>query len=245
MNSASANLRTGFQSFFTGFRLLFQHPQLMRLAIIPAILSVFVFIACIVGGVILLTSFGFAITLDNFKFEDARTLVITLLLIVFLPFTAGVLTLLLMKIFAGPFFGILAERTLVITGVLDRESLSIARWIASTIRLLIIGFLNAMLLSIVSAMLFAASVVLPPSSLIVALLFGMMTSFEAADYSFEALRFGFRERFRYFYGNFAYFFGFSVAVALVFWIPVLNVILFPAVVAGAAELVTQIERKQA
>ena len=69
-------------------------------------------------------------------------------------------------------------------------------------------------------------------------------SFDSMDYTFEAMEFGLRERFRYFQKNFPEFTGMAGSLAITIFVPGLTLIVLPCSVVGAALVYKKAQKAQ-
>ena len=237
----------GFASFFKGFATIAQNRALWKWALIPLVISLIVFvllvysIAQIALDKIVLSSVGLLPDIEVLK--TVTTFLVSVLASIAILLFSVFLTFVILRIIAGPFNGVLAERVLVLRGVVGNEPLALKQWVQLSLKMFIAGLRNGLIILVVGFVLFVLSFI-PGLNLLTAFALALIASFEAADYSLEALRMDAKPRIDYFYRNIRYFSGFALALGLVFLIPGLNLLLFPVAVVGSSELVGTIEKAE-
>lgn len=238
---------TGFVAPLRGLALLSRHPALLRRAALPFLIGVVV----IVGGVAqipLLTSMlgggleqtfrWLGLTGAGFVFESLRWI------IRLAAYGSGFVALayllfLFTRVLAAPFYGLLAERTLIELSVLEDKPFALGPWVRVSARMVGVSVLRALLFGLVAVVLFALSFI-PGLAIFTGAIFLLMAAFDIADYAFEAQQLSLRSRMSYFRRHLAVFFGLGSFAGLAFLVPGLNFFLLPASIVGACDMVRRV-----
>lgn len=138
------------------------------------------------------------------------------------------------RLFAGVFFSLIAERVLEEDGRLPRRSKREQLWLL--LRMFLVSANKALFFFAIGVSVFLLSLI-PGLGFLGVMGFLFVLSFDVMDYAHEAYGSSLSERFAFFFRHRAEAFGVAAGFALILWIPVVNVLLFPCAVAGAAELV--------
>ena len=247
MNSPALRFIVGSTALFRGLGILVSSWRLVSLALVP-----FVF-----GSFFLILGFYFGLThmstwVDTFiellpnsigsYYHTMHWLGLVLFFPVFLLFL-GYLSIIIIRIFAGPFHALIAERILEERGVIRALPFSLIPWVRLNLRLLGVSLLRAILFLILSFALLLIALI-PGFNVFSLLGFSVLVAFDSVDYSFELLHLGFRQRLKYFIRHFSIFSGYSITLGLIFWIPGLNLLMFSVAVAAGAELIVKIETNE-
>jgi uncharacterized protein involved in cysteine biosynthesis len=99
-----------------------------------------------------------------------------------------------------------------------------------------VSVLRGFLFGLLGAVLFVFSFV-PGLGLLTGFCFLVLVAFDICDYALEALQMNLSERIYFFRRHIAVMVGLGAIMGLVFLVPGLNFFLFPAAVAGAADVV--------
>lgn len=138
---------------------------------------------------------------------------------------------------------LLREREL---GVASRPAVSLFRevWCALQAQLLALAVVGP-----VFALLWLVTWLFPPASVVTLpldlLLLALLTAYSLLDYPLSLRGVSVRERLRLMRGGSALVLGFGSAIALLFAVPLLPLLLLPAAVAAAADVSVQLERRAA
>ena len=241
----------GFLAVFRGILLIFTSKRLLLLSLLPILIGLGVFL---LGGWFILSKYVFISSLwDRFFavsdlnqsvgqflsglfylgrfFATALALFAMLLSWVYMSF-------LITKLFAGPFYSLIALRVLKDRGVSRSEPIHFLQFLFLSFRTTAVNLLEIVLFLLLGTLLFVFSFV-PFLNVLAGFGFFLVMAFDSADYSFDIFNFGLAQRLKYFFSHFLQFCGFALAISLVIMVPGLNLILFAASVAGAADLASR------
>lgn len=244
MAAALSAFLTGFASPAKGLELILRRPRVRHAAIVPFVAVLFVFVIGIFAGIPALYHLIPSVThmiLLKLGLVDMTTLERVLYYgIILLTAPVAVFGLLfalflVSQLLAAPFYALLAERVLIDTRLLAEKPFRAGDWLRTNSHLLAVAVVKVAVFAVLGITLLLFSVV-PGFGLVSAFGLLLMTAFDVADISFEALKMGFRERLRFFRDEFASFAGLACALGLIFLIPGLNFFLFPAAIAGVSEI---------
>jgi uncharacterized protein involved in cysteine biosynthesis len=236
---------SGFLSPLVGASLLVTNRTLRRLAFLPFVATVFVFVFGLSLGLPLITSAVTPFTQRLLAFFGVRLSssngVVLSTIIPFLIWPALALALFyilmtLTRLIASPFYGLLAERVLMKQGLLKDEKIKAGDWLQKQIRITRAAVIKAGLFLIIGLVLGLLSFI-PGVGLFTAFAFLILLAYDVVDYALEALAWSYEMRVAYFREHFAVFLGLGVSLGLVLLIPGLNFFVLPASVAGASDLV--------
>ncbi len=241
------SFHAGFFSIFRGAGLLWNFGRLRLYAIIPFIIGLVMLCLGIRWGVHHLAKI-IEYLLMNVMVLSGAYLGIAYYVGIILAWPAFLIAtvygvFVATKLVASPFNSLLAERALIELKVIQNEPFHLWRWVLLAIRMLFVSILKSVVFLLIGIVLFVLSFV-PGLNLLAALGFFLIVAFDSVDYSFEALQFGFQRRFWFFRDHFAAFVGMALSLSLVFFIPGLNFLLFPAAVAGGSDLVRRLQQQQ-
>jgi len=233
----------GFLSFFDGFKMLAKDKSLKKLAAIPILIDVLIFVG------IAYTFFVFVMPhfletilspASGFWGKIARiggygfASVISLLL-------SGVLTFLLAQIVASPFNTLLAEKTLKSQGLLKGQPDK--SWLKGSLKMLFSGLIRGAILLLLGVLIFVLGFI--PLLNVLALFMGLfLMATDCADYSHELLHMEFRKRAQFYVKFWLEFLGFGCAMGLTFMVPGLNLVMIPALSISGALLVSRLRTAQ-
>ncbi len=244
------NFMDGFLAVFRGVYIILSSKRLMLLSILPIVIGLCILVAgswYVIPKFFLIEGY-FLNLLDNWVgahsqniFVHAGLFISTIFLIIALLITWAYLVFLLTKLLAGPFYAILAQEVLKKGGLKRPQNLSWIKFLILSFRTTAVNLVEIIIFLIVGAILFVFSFI-PFLNVLAGYAFFLVIAFDSTDYSFDVLHFGLGERLKYFFSHFAQFCGFAFAISLVIIVPGLNLILFAASVAGAADLVSRIDR---
>ncbi len=236
----------GFVSFFDGFRAVGQSRRLKMLIVLPMILMAILFTL----GIIFLSSWISVIAGQLQTFTESLVTVGTSLsfIFTFLTWLIYVMVFFLLmyffgRVLASPFYALIAEQILKDMGVKNPPEHGIMMWVRLNFHMVIVSAIEAVVFAFLGLSFFVLSFI-PPLGVLTPFLFVLLMTFDASDFVFESLNMGFRSRMKFFRKYIFYYLGFSCALGLTLMIPVLNLILFPFYVAGAAKLAAQILKKE-
>jgi uncharacterized protein involved in cysteine biosynthesis len=239
----------GFLTPLAGMTLILESHRIRRLAILPFVLTLILFLVGLALGLPFITSLVAPFTkwiVSLFSVKATSNFAITLswvLPILIWPALAVSLLYLLVvltRLFVSPFYSLLSEKVLVVRGVLEPGRFQLFPWMRSNFRMLRVSLAKALAFVVVGLVLTVLSFI-PGLGLFTAFGFMMLIAYDVTDYALEALQLGFPQRFDFFKRHFPAFIGLGAALGLVFLIPGLNFFLLPASVVGAAELVRRLD----
>lgn len=236
----------GFGFVFQGIRLLREHRELRKWAVIPWIIDIILLaIGITFGGKHVTKWVKSAVSLVVPQGHVLHDWLYYPLIIVFWVVFVGVLVYLLYLIaglVASPFNSILADRTLARLGAKKEEDLSIRRVASLAIRMFMISVARSVILLILGFIVFIIAFI--PGLNFIGLFFAFLViCFDGADYSFEVLEYGLRERFAFLRRHFIEFSGMAAFVGLTLMIPGLILLLMPAAVVGCASVIQRIRMR--
>jgi uncharacterized protein involved in cysteine biosynthesis len=238
-------LTLGFLAPLIGASLIMTQPSLRRLALLPFLITVLVFVFGLAMGLPfitglvapfthwLLTLFGVRLTSSN---GEVFARIIPFLIWPALALSLIYVLLTLTRLFASPFYGLLAERVLMKQGVLTEEKVDALKWVKKQSRLTRAALIKAVLFLLIGLILGFLSFI-PGLGLFTGFAFLVLLAYDVVDYSLEALAWSYEQRVDFFRQHFAVFLGLGASLGLVFLIPGLNFFVLPASVAGASDLV--------
>lgn len=245
----------GFLAVFRGIYLILTSRRLLFLSLLPIMIGFSVFIF---GGWFILSKYVFISNLwDAFftssSFAQSQVQAVSQFLkgLFYLGrFMATALALfaillgwvyisfLVTKLFAGPFYSLIAIRVLKERGRGRGEPIRFLQFLYLSFRTTAVNLLEIVLFLLIGIFLFVFSFV-PFLNVLAGFGFFLVLAFDSADYSFDVYNFGLGQRLKYFFSHFLQFCGFALAISLVIMVPGLNLILFAASVAGAADLASR------
>ncbi len=239
------NFVSGFLAVFRGMFIIFSSKKMMIIAAAPILVGVIAllgFAGYIIPHYAMIYQYFenffvqmFGLTAHNFFVQIGLKSLVFLLMIAL--FFAGVYFLFLTtKLLASPFYGLIADQVFKSRGVKRSDNLSFTRWLYLSFRSTAVNLIEIFVFMIIGVILFIFSFV-PVINIFAAFGFFLIMAYDSTDYSLDLLNFKLSERVQYFISHFAQFCGFALAIGLVMFLPVLNLILLASCVAGAADLV--------
>lgn len=233
----------GFRTLFVGLKLIRSESKILKLAIIPFIIDFLVLALTFFWGSSKISDWvkggmswlfpemsGFWEGLIYYPVYVLAWLVFIVMLF-FLGYIVAALI-------AAPFNSLLAEKTLMHLGVIQKEPFSFQRWVKISIKMLWAALLKTFVFLGLGLIFFGVSFI-PVVGLIATLGIVLVMAFDSADYSFEILEYPLGRRFHFFNKNFFYFLGSATALGLTLLVPGLSFLLLPVAVVGHAELVAK------
>lgn len=233
---------SGFAHLFAGFRLVLGVASIRKWAVIPVVIN----LALLIGMIVL----AFFFTDDLLAWLGMNTApsgfwksVVYWLayvgLVVLLIAASVLIMVLLSNVIAAPFYTKLAEATLRhLTGREFGQEGSFARLAAVSIYQEIVKL--AIFIGI-QAVLLAFHFIPVLGTLISITVSCFLLAFEFSDYSLEAYGHGVADRWRFVLANKPTMFGFGGGAFLLTLIPLANLFVAPAAVAGAARMVVELK----
>ncbi|MBK7889450.1 MAG: EI24 domain-containing protein [Bdellovibrionales bacterium] len=231
----------GLTAVWHGYRAIFNSQRLKLWALLPIVVAVIVFLAFGTVGLAQIAQWNPIVTtslLSLVGLEGVAWLwwfvAIGLWPIWFL--LLGLALYLLARLIVAPLYSMLAERTLIETGVRVDEPFRALSWMALTARMAWISLLKTALFAVVGMLLFGFSFI-PGLNVLATIGFVHIVAFDICDYSFEAMGWPLAARFRHFRAHWPVFSGFAFGLGVAMLIPGLNLLLLPGAVVGGALIV--------
>lgn len=243
-----AQLFLGFSAPLTGLTMIAGSNAIRRLAVLPFILTLFIFLIGLALGLPFITGLVMPFTtwlIEFFGMKPKESLAQTLswvLPILIWPALAVALLYLLVvatRLFVAPFYALLAEKTLIQKGAIEPGKFQLIPWFQINARMTGVSLVKAGVFAVLGLVLTVLSFI-PGVGLVTGLGFLTLVAYDISDYAMEAYGWSFRDRIAFFKNFFPAFLGLGIALGLVFLIPGLNFFLLPASVVGAAELVRRL-----
>jgi uncharacterized protein involved in cysteine biosynthesis len=244
----------GARSPLIGFHFLFAGPKLWKWAVVPAMLTFLSFTWGLVWGFSFLNDLVSAYMMSVepalaqlpvvgswFGSGSAGLTILTLVIKVTSLALGAVMwcysCYVGARLILVPFNAIMAERTLLHLGVLKKEDLKIATLMKVFMHSLATGIVQVLFLLLLGILLFVLSFV-PGFQPLVAFVGILIISFDCADYALECAGLSPKQKLLVFRDHLPEFFGFALVAGLTIMIPILNLLLLPALIIGAAKLVS-------
>lgn len=246
MSGFLSQLIAGALSPLVGFLLIANTRSLAKLAFLPFLISLVVFVVGLAFGLPFVTGLVAPFTqsfmnLIGSKSETLATLLPFLIwpsLALMLIFTLVNLT----RLLASPLYGLLAEKVLVLQGVIEPEKRSLLAWAAVNARQSKGAGIKAVIFLLIGLVLGLLSFV-PGVGLITSFAFLILLAYDVIDYALEALEWPLAKRVSFFRRHFAVFIGLGLSLGLVFLMPGPCFFVLPASVVGASDLVRRMIRE--
>lgn len=238
----------GFLSPLIGASLIVKHRTLRRLAFLPFVLTVLVFIFGLGLGLPFITSTVTPFTKWILTVCGARlatrsgeTLSIILPFLIWPALALALIYLLITitRLLASPLYGLLAERVLMKQGVLTNEKIVANEWVRKQVRLTRAAVMKAVLFLVIGLVLGLLSFI-PGVGIMTAFAFLILLAYDVVDYSLEAMAWSYERRFEFFREHVVVFLGLGASLGIFLLMPGLNFFVLPAAVAGASDLVRRL-----
>jgi uncharacterized protein involved in cysteine biosynthesis len=245
MISTLDRLTTGFLVPARGLNIIMTHSRVRRLAVLPFFLTVVIFVVGVTWSFPVLTELVSSFTTKviaiigvakTSSFASALSWIIPIMTWPVVIFAALYMIFILTRIAVAPLYALLAERVLIEKGALPESPFRFGVWLATSVRMFGVSVLRGFLFGLLGAVLFVFSFV-PGLGLLTGFCFLVLVAFDICDYALEALQMNLSERIYFFRRHIAVMVGLGAIMGLVFLVPGLNFFLFPAAVAGAADVV--------
>ncbi len=241
----------GFKAPINGFKLIKNNTKLLHLSIAPFAIS----LVLVIIGLILAFEFSFGTfpMFLSFLFSPKTAIlssgivatIAKLLLNVTTYIVISILWVFIMMILVNiiciPFHSLLAERTLKDLNALEQKPFSISNWLKTCARMFFISIIRTSVLLIIGLVPFLLSFFVPGLSILAGFIGLLIITSDCLDYSLEILEFDLKKRFSIFKKYFIEFTGFCCFFGIM---PVINLLLLPVAVVGAAWLVVQLKINQ-
>ena len=117
-------------------------------------------------------------------------------------------------------------------GIREDRPFRLQQWVPLTLRMLIVSLLKSAVFVVAGGILFLLSLI-PFVNLIATLGFVHMLSFDVSDYSFEAMEWPLKKRFRHFRQNINLYSGLAIGLGGAMVIPGMSIVIMPAAIVGA------------
>jgi CysZ protein len=234
-------LLLGLKSPFVGVKLILAHKELKRLAIIPLLIDLVLFIGVLYASLFVLMptlmsslltgATGFWASVVYYGSYALATVILFIL--------SGFLTFALAMVISAPFNALLAERALVILGALPQNQMSVGAWLSQSTRMLLVALIRSLVVLSIAGLMFLLGFI--PGLGAVALFVSLFIfATDCADYSLEVLGTSLKDRFRSYRSHFLGFSGFGLSLGLTFLIPGLSFLIMPAAVVGGAHFIKEL-----
>lgn len=237
-----SRFRNGVGAFAEGVRLLQKDRTLRALSMVPALMSLVLYTAGLVVGVMYVDDVLNWIIKTNISdynfFLKSLIYIFSFLLIGFIFYFV---TFIVVSILAIPICTTLSYKVLTQkTGYLVPVEKGFKENVFTFAKMLRVSVLKLGFLLIISAMLFVASLI-PVISPVAVYLSVMIIAFDCMDYAMEHDEQGLRQRFRFLFQHIPEFSGFALCMAIILIIPFIHFILLPVAVLGSTVLYTRIQ----
>lgn len=224
----------GFAVPLKGALILANHRKLQKYAFAPFAVTTVIFITGLAAGLPVITQAVTPVAHAVTRNPAGQML----LAIALWPALALALTYVLVnlaRLACGPLYGLLAEKTLVNQGALEKSDETVAKWFARQVRLTRAGLVKTAIFLVAGIMLGLLSFI-PGLGFATSFVFLVLLAYDIVDYALDALGLKLERRIDFFRQHFAVFIGLGIALGLVFLIPGLNFFALPASVVGASDL---------
>ncbi|MCB0363968.1 MAG: EI24 domain-containing protein [Bdellovibrionaceae bacterium] len=234
----------GFSFLTEGLRLIRDNPDLRKWAVVPFVIDLILVVAGFLGGSALLPGWvaagvGWVIpATTGWIFSVFYYPVLFFFWLVFLIVWVYLIYL-LASVVAAPFNAILAERTLMKIGMIAERPFNMAKWTATSVKMMVTALIKAGVFLILGIFIFALSFV-PVLNVLSSYLALMVMSFDSMDYSYEILELNLRERLKVFKQVFPEANGMAGAFAVTLLLPGLTLLAMPAAVVGGASILSSV-----
>ncbi len=227
----------GLTAIFRGFQVLVSDSKLRALSIVPFLVSILLGSVLTISGLYYLgaTLGGVAIQLGGWMSLVPGGWAMTVLNVLLWPIGLlglGVAIYMAVRLVVAPFYSVLAEAALVKMGIREDRPFRLQQWVPLTLRMLIVSLLKSAVFVVAGGILFLLSLI-PFVNLIATLGFVHMLSFDVSDYSFEAMEWPLKKRFRHFRQNINLYSGLAIGLGGAMVIPGMSIVIMPAAIVGA------------
>lgn len=244
MNSAMQFLR-GFLVPFQGFFIVFTSLSIFLLAVIPfwiAVFLAFYFIYTFWSGSSWLLPFfldwmpGFANFVEQIKIGEFSlfSAIFQGFFWVFLVLFSLYFSYMVLCLVGSPFYSLMADRILIRKGVQPKIKNNFARWLYTSIKMLIVSLLKMCFFMLITAALFVASF-WSFGLMLLPFVVCLMIAYDCVDFSLECMNYTLRQRWKYFGNHFSFYLGLSFSILMFSFIPGLFTFCLPFFIAGGAE----------
>lgn len=233
---------TGVSSFFEGIRLLRTDKTMRALSVVPAIMSLTLFTAGLIAGMMYLDeilSFVIQSNINDYNFFlKSLIYILSFLALVFILYF---LIFFVVSILSIPVCTSLSQKALTQTGYLQSSSKSITENLTTFAKMAKVSVLKLGFLLMISVILFVASLlpIISPLALYLSL---MILTFDCMDYAMELDELSLRQRFQFLRTHWIEFSGFALCMGVVVAIPFVHFIVLPAAVLGTTVLYARIKK---
>jgi CysZ protein len=152
-------------------------------------------------------------------------------------------TYILASVIASPFYGVLAEKTLVHFKVIEDRSFDWRRFLKQTSSMIVVSFKRGVILACIGLLLFFCSFI-PVLNIFAAYSAFVLMAMDSADFALEAKGLHLKQRLAYFKQNYKLFLGQGAFVGLTLIIPGLILLIMPYAVIGSTVLMAENENKR-
>ena len=233
----------GFKAPINGAKMFTQVPGLWKWATGPIV--VYIIVLWMVNSSVSAWFWGWV---ESYKsFFDGLGIWLSWLYVLFYSFSGlvyGVVLLysvfLLVKILASPFHAIIAEKTLIHLNQRVVSPSNIKEWVTHSIKMIVTSLREVIFFLAVGFCLFIISFI-PGMNIISAMGFLIILAFDCTVYSLEAKGFNYQDRLGFMKKNIFAYCGFGISLSILFFIPGLNILLFPIAITGGSYLVSRLD----
>ncbi len=244
MNSFSMRITVGFLSLFQGGALILSRRRLLLISLLPLLFGIVAMVVGVIWGWVHVPQMV-SQSLEYIGWFDSNEVWFYLGLILFWPaflFALVFLVYLAARLVAAPFYSLLAEQTLRLSGKFQFPEHNATERIGVFFRLLIVSLMKTTVLFFFGTVLFVISFI-PIFNLLAGLGFYLLLAVDSVDYTLEVMELGFKSRVQFIGRYLVEILGLSLSIILISLVPVLNLFVLPAAVVGGAELVQRLKRK--
>lgn len=230
----------GLSAIVIGFKILQRKKTLWIWALIPLLLNLIMFSFFLTFGFANLSAWvgsGLGLIFADPSGWIYSLLYYPLYFILAIGFIVVSLFLayLLASIISSPFHSVLAEKILMLNGVIAYQKFQWVTWIKTSIRMLRVSLIRTSIFAFIGVLLFLGSF-LPGVNILTSFAAFVMMALDSMDFSYEMAELGFKDRWVHFRAHTATFMGMGSVIGLTLLIPGLILLAMPLLVAGSAEI---------
>ncbi len=210
--------------------MLFRHPRLFGLALIPIILTILVLVGLAWGGAWMIGQ-----GLEQSALAEGRWL-LQILAVLLIFFVAYLIYLPLTRIFLAPFSDKLSRKTTELSGAvaIPEREIGFLKSIWEGVKLVVVQLVMVLFILVIT-LLFAPLGV--PLGIFMTICF---CGLDFVDVPLSVRGLSVRQKLRFLWSNRAFVFGFAVAAYVLLHIPIVNLLALPVGVIGGTLLVNQV-----
>ena len=239
MNHLWGRIVHSFLFIVDGFAVLRRYPDLWKWVYIPVAINLLLFFALFsfgLGQIVIWTQAVTSWLISPYVGFWYFFIYYPLLAIFFFAFSVATLyvVFILSTIIAAPFNSLLAEHVLIRLQKQSDQPFQFWPWLKLTGRMFFLSLIKAVIFLVLGLMIFVFSLI-PILNLISVFFVLLIIVYDFADYSFEAMGWGLRQRFRFFWNHISDFAGMAFFLSLTGLLPGLTLLLLPFGVVGVAQ----------